>query len=60
MYLLSKKKTGNNRVQDILDKEFSDSDDFEPEKFLNPFSANPNHEELVKKHQMNREKVPYV
>ena len=47
LYLLSKKKTSNNRVQNILDKEFSDSDDFEPEKFLNPFSANPDHEESV-------------
>ena len=47
LYLLSKKKTSNNRIQDILDEEFSDSDGFEPEKFLNPFSANPNHGESV-------------
>ena len=31
--ILSKKKTSNNRIQDILDEEFSDADDFEPEKF---------------------------
>ena len=43
------KKNTNNRIQDILDldEEFSNSDDFEPEKFLNPFSANPGHGESV-------------
>ena len=48
MHLLSKKKT-NNRIQDILDldEEFSNSDDFESAKFLNPFSANPDHGESV-------------
>ena len=34
-------------TQDILDEEFSDSDDFEPEKFLNPSSANPNYGQSV-------------
>ena len=43
LYLLSKKKISNNIIQYILDEEFSDSDDFELEKFLNPFSANPDH-----------------
>ena len=47
LYHLSKKKTSNNRIQDILDEEFSDSDDFEPEKFLNTFSANPDHGQSV-------------
>ena len=47
LYLLSKKKTSNNRIQDILDEEFNDSDDFEPEKFLNSFSENPDHRESV-------------
>ena len=47
LYLLPKKKTSNNIVQDILDEEFSDSDDFESEKFLNPFSANPDHGQSV-------------
>ena len=32
LYLLSKKKTSTNRIQDILDDEFSDSNDFGPEK----------------------------
>ena len=47
LYHLSKKKNSNNIIQDILDEEFSDSDDFEPEKFLNPFSANPDHGQPV-------------
>lgn len=40
----NKKKTSNNRIQDILDEEFSDSDDFELQKFLNPFGESVNDE----------------
>ena len=47
LYLSSEKKTSSNWIKDILDEEFSDSDDFEPEKFLNPCSSNPDHGESV-------------
>ena len=66
LYFLTKKKTSNNRIQDILDEEFSDSDDSEPEKFLNPFGESVNDElwimenQSMKKHQITWQKVPYV
>ena len=66
LYFLTKKKTSNNRIQDILDEEFSDSDDFEPEKFLNPFGESVIDElwimenQSMKKDQITWQKVPYV